>query len=305
MADLTGKAVGPYRIVELIGQGPAAEVYRAYQADLDRHVAIKVFPGRSAAEAEPSLARFEQEVRAVATLRHPHIISLLDFGSEDGVPYVVMEYLPGTSLKARLNELALRRADMPWNEASRIGEAVAKALAHAHQRGIIHRNVKPANVLLTTQGDIVLTDFALAALTKPVGDPVTMPAYLAPEQCRGEPGDSRSDIYALGVLLYEMATGRLPFEADTPLAMLEKHLNEPVPLPGRVKLGVPLAVEQVILKALAKNPADRYQQGADIAGELADAFRAAEKLWSEKPPDEMLHVKDEPHQRKRPWLKLW
>jgi serine/threonine protein kinase len=290
MADLTGKTVGRYRITELIGQGPTAAVYKAYQVDLDRYVAIKVFPGRPAAEAGPFLARFEQEVRVVAVMRHPHIISLIDFGSEDGTPYVVMEYLPGTTLKARLDELAARRADLPWGEAGRIGGAVAGALAYAHQRGIAHRNVKPTNVLLTSQGNIILTDFGLAAMTRPAGDPATISAYLAPEQGRGEPGDARSDIYALGVLLYEMVTGQLPFEADTPPAMLEKRFNDPVPFPGRVKLGVPLAVEQVILKALAKNPADRYQTGADIAGDLTKAFRAGEKLWPEKPPGDTLHV---------------
>ena len=283
MADLTGKTVGRYCIVERIGQGPTAAVYKAYQADLERSVAVKVFPNPPAAEAEPLLARFEQRVRAVAALRHPNIISLIDFGSEGGAPYVVMEYLPGTPLKARLDELALRHACMPWGEAGRIGGAVAEALAHAHQRGIVHRNVKPANVLLTSQGGIFLTDFGL-------GNPTPISAYLAPEQWQGEPDAPCSDIYALGVLLYEMVTGQLPLEADIPRAMLEKRLDDPVPLPGRVKLGVPLAVEQVILKALAKKPADRYQTGADIAGDLTDAFRTAEKLWPEKLPDDMLHI---------------
>jgi len=269
MADLIGKTVGRYRIVERIGQGPTAAVYKAYQADLDRYVAIKVFPGLATAEAEPLPACFKQRVWEIAALRHPNIISLLDLGSEGGAPYIVMEYLPGTTLKARLDELAVRHARMPWDEVDCIGSAVASALAYAHQKGIAHRDVKPANVLLTAQGGIILTDFGLVPPAGATDDPILISAYLAPEQCRGEPGDPRSDIYALGVLLYEMMTGRLPFEANTPL---------------------PPAVEQITLKALAKDPADRYQQGAAIAADLADAFRAFEKLWPDKLPGDMLHV---------------
>ena len=269
MADLIGKTMGRYRIVELIGQGPTAAVYKAYQADLERYVAVKVFPGLATAEAEPLPARFKQRVWEIAALRHPNIISLLDLGSEGGAPYIVMEYLPGTTLKARLDELAVRHARMPWDEVDCIGSAVAGALAYAHQKGIAHRDVKPANVLLTAQGGIILTDFGLVPLTGSGGDPATISAYLAPEQCRGEPGDLRSDSYALGVLLYEMVTGRLPFEADVP---------------------IPPAVERIILKALAKNPADRYQKASDIAADLAGAFRPFEAPEPNKPPSDIPHV---------------
>ncbi len=298
MADLTGKTLGRYRIEELIGRGPTAAVYKAYQAELERHVAVKVFPEVAAAEARSLLARFEQEVRAIAALRHPHILPPIDFGSEDGapysVPYIVTEYLPGTSLRARLDELAQRGAPMAWGEAGRIGGAVADALAYAHQRGIVHRNVKPTNVLLAAQGDIALTDFRIAALAKPADDPAGISAYLAPEQFRGEPGEPSNDIYALGMVLYEMVTGQVPFEASIPPSMFAQHLDDPVPLPGRVRLGIPFAVEQVILKAVAKNPTDRYPKSADMARDLAGAFRAAEKLWPERPPGDVLREERQP-----------
>ena len=290
MADLIGKTMGRYRIVELIGQGPTAAVYKAYQADLERYVAVKVFPGLATAETEPLPARFKQRVWEIAALRHPNIISLLDLGSEGGAPYIVMEYLPGTTLKARLDELAVRHARMPWDEVDCIGSAVAGALAYAHQKGIAHRDVKPANVLLTPQVGIILTDFGLVPLTGSGGDPATISAYLAPEQCRGEPGDLRSDSYALGVLLYEMVTGRLPFEADTPLALLEKRLDDPVPPPGQVNPAVLPTVERIILKALAENPADRYQKASDIAADLAGAFRPFEAPEPNKPPSDIPHV---------------
>jgi serine/threonine-protein kinase len=276
MADLTGQTLGQYRILELIGHGRTATVYKAYQAALERYVAIKVIHAPTAAEDERFLARFEREVKAVAGLRHPHIARVLDLGSAGGAPYIVMEYLPGITLKARLDELARRGARMALREAGRIGVAVAGALAYAHEKGIVHGDVRPANVMLTSEGHIVLTDFGMASLVGALratatGAAIGDPAYMAPEQWRGEPGDPRSDVYALGVTLYQMVTGRLPFAADTPLALLEKHLNDPAPPPSQVNPRLPAAVERIILKAMSKNPADRYQQAADMAGELADA----------------------------------
>ncbi len=293
MAELTGKTVGQYRLVECIGHGQIATVYKAYQPALERYVVLKLIHAQAAAEAKLFLARFEREMQAVAALHHPHIVPVIDLGIEGGVPYLVMEYLQGVTLKAMLNELAGSRALMPLPEVGRIGAALASALAHAHHRGIVHRNLNPANVMLTAQGGIILTDLGIAAL---VGTPqVTAagvvggdPATMAPEQARGEPGDSRSDIYALGVLLYEMITGRLPFEAGTPLALLDKHINDHVPSPGQVNPAVPPDVERIILKALAKRPADRYQQAADMAGELADAFKTRVEGHG-KPPDDILH----------------
>jgi serine/threonine protein kinase len=228
MAELTGKPVGQYRLMECIGHGQMATVYKAFQPALERYVAIKFIHAQPAAEAEPFLARFEREMKAVAALRHPHIFPVFDFGIEGGAPYIVMEYLAGTTLKARLNELALSRAIMPPDEVRRISLAVAGVLDHAHGKGVVHRDIKPANVMLTPKGGIFLTDFGIATLmgapqVTAAGVVIGEPAYMAPEQGRGEPGDERSDIYALGVLLYEMVTGRLPFAADTPLAVLKKQ----------------------------------------------------------------------------------
>ncbi len=272
MADLRGKTIGGrYRIVELIGQGPKATVYKAYQAALERYVAIKVFPDQPPAEIEPFLARFRQEMRTVADLRHPHIAHLLDFGSEGDMPYIVTEYLPGIPLEAKLSELALRQARMPLDEVGRIGKAVADALAHAHQRGIVHGDVKPSNVLMAPQAGVILTDFGVAnlALEGAAGDPIPTSAYRAPEQRRGEPGEPRSDIYALGVLLYEMATGRLPFETDTPM---------------------PPIVERIILKALAPNPAERYQKASEIAADLAGALKISEEWKPPEPPRNIVYA---------------
>jgi serine/threonine-protein kinase len=277
MAGLIGQTLGRYRIVELIGHGRTATVYKAYQAALERYVAIKVIHAQAAAGDEQFHARFEREVRAVAALRHPHIAQIIDLGSAGGAPYIVMDYLPGITLKARLDELALRGARMRLREACRIGAAVADGLACAHQKGIVHGDVRPANVMLTSEGHIVLTDFGMVSL---VGAPqataagvmIGDPAYTAPEQCRDEPGDPRSDVYALGVMLYEMVTGRLPFGADTPRALREKHMHDLAPPPSQINPSVPAALERILLKAMSKNPADRYQQAADMAGELADAL---------------------------------
>jgi serine/threonine protein kinase len=287
MADLTGKTLsGKYHIVECIGQGRMATVYKAYQAALERYVAVKVFHEHLAAEDEQFLERFERGVKAVAFLQHPNILRVFDLSIEGDVAYMVMEYMEGTTLKARLNELALSRALMPLHEVGRIGGAVARALDYAHQKGIVHRDVKPANVMLTNQGGIMLTDLGIAAIVGAAGPMIGPPAYMSPEQGRGERGDERSDIYALGVMLYEMVTGRVLFEAGTPLAVIEKHISDPVPPPRQVNPAVPPAVERIVLKALAKNPDDRYQKAADMASELADAFKA----FVEPRPPELLHV---------------
>lgn len=278
MAEWIGKVAGQYRLVECISQGQMATVYKAYQPALERYVAIKVFHAQPLAEGEPFLVRFEQ-VQKLAGLRHPHLVAVLDWGTLDDMPYMVMEYLPGINLQARLNELATSRACLPLPEVGRIGMALASGLDYAHQRGIVHGNLKPDKVMLTSGGGIVLTDVGLAAL---LGTPrVTAvglvggdPAYLSPEQARGDQADERSDIYALGVLLYQMVSGRLPFETDSLLALLAKHAHELAPPLRQVNPAVPPSVERIILKALAREPVDRYQQAADMASDLADAFKA-------------------------------
>jgi tetratricopeptide (TPR) repeat protein len=274
MADMTGKTLGKYRLTDRLGRGGMAEVYRAYQPNLERDVAIKVMHGYLA-EDEGFVGRFKREARAVATLRHPHIVQVYDFDIEDDIYYMVMEYIAGETLKARLKRLNAEGRRMTLAEVARIFRALCEALGYAHGEGRIHRDIKPANIMFDGER-LVLTDFGIASIVggtryTATGAMVGTPAYMSPEQGQGEPGDVRSDVYSLGVILYEMVTGQVPYDADTPLAIVLKHLNEPLPLPRKVSADVPPAVERVILRALAKSPDDRYQS----AGELTDALDAA------------------------------
>jgi tRNA A-37 threonylcarbamoyl transferase component Bud32 len=277
MSDLTGQMLGNYRIVERIGRGGMAVVYKAYQPALERHVAIKVLREQLTADDEQFARRFQREAKAVAALRHPNIVQVFDFGTQDDVSYMVMEYLDGTTLKAELKALAERGETMALQEAQRIFQAVAGAVDYAHAQGMVHRDIKPANVMLTAKGDVVLTDFGIARIVggtqyTATGAVIGTPAYLPPEQGQGERGDERSDIYALGVVLYEMVTGRVPFDADTPLAVIFKHISDPLPLPRELNPALPEAVERVILKALAKDPGERYQRMADMSNALLEAM---------------------------------
>ena len=239
MDAMIGKTIGRYRIIEHLGRGGMAEVYKAYQASLDRYVAIKLMHAFLADEKE-FLARFEREAKVVATLRHPNIVQVYDFDVDNGVYYMVMEFINGETLKARLQALEARGEWVSLDDAVRIVLAVGSALKYAHERGMVHRDVKPANVMITTEGQVILTDFGIAKIVSASnltasGAMVGTPSYMAPEQGMGQPGDERSDIYSLGVMLYQLVVGRLPFDADTPLAVVLKHINEPLPLPRLLK----------------------------------------------------------------------
>jgi len=276
MSDLAGKTLGKYRLTERLGRGGMAEVYHAYQPNLERDVAVKVMHGYLA-EDESFVGRFKREAKAVATLRHPHIVQVYDFDIEDDTYYMVMEHIGGETLKARLRRLNAEDERMSLEDVAQIFRALCDALDYAHGQGRIHRDVKPANIMFDGER-LVLADFGIASI---VGGPrytatgamVGTPAYMSPEQGQGEPGDVRSDVYSLGVILYEMVTGQVPYDADTPLAIVLKHLNEPLPLPRQVSADIPPDVERVILKALAKSPDDRYQS----AGVLADALEVSLK----------------------------
>jgi hypothetical protein len=270
MPDLVGRTLGQYRIVEQVGLGGMATVYKAYQPALDRYVAIKVLPAYYA--HEPGFAeRFTREAKAVARLAHPHVLPIYDFGQEDGLSYIVMQYVQAGTLKD-----VLGRPLGPATAAD-IVEQVADALDYAHEQSVIHRDVKPSNVLMDRGRWVLLSDFGLAKMVEGSvqltgsGVGVGTPAYVAPEQGRGLPVDRRADIYSLGIVLYEMVTGRVPFEAETPMAVVVKHITEPLPLPRAANPALPEPVERVILKALAKNPEDRYE----TAGKLAAALRKA------------------------------
>ncbi len=275
LSDLTGVTFGKYRLIEKLGQGGMAQVYKAYQPDLDRYVAIKVLHPHLTGDEEFA-ARFRREARAIAALEHPHIVRVYDFDTDHDLAFIVMEYLTGTSLKARLRDLSCRNEYMPLAEVEHIIGALADVLDYAHAHGVVHRDLKPSNLLITTDGRPVLTDFGIAKMidaTIITGSSGTLgtPAYMSPEQGKGEPGDARSDIYALGVMLYQLCTNHLPFDADTPYAIILKHLTAPLPPPRSLRPDLPEAIERVILKTLAKNPDDRYQ----TAGEMGHAIRSA------------------------------
>ncbi|MBN1975966.1 MAG: protein kinase [Anaerolineae bacterium] len=278
--DLSGTTLGKYRLVEKVGQGGMAQVYRAYQPDLDRYVAVKVLHPHLLGD-DDFVARFQREARAVATLEHPYIVRVYDFDAAGGVAFLVMENLGGRSLKTLLRDLDCQGVLMDLQEAVRIVGALADALDHAHRQGLVHRDVKPSNVILTDDDRPVLTDFGIArmlegstAITES-GGTLGTPAYMSPEQCKGETGDARSDIYALGVLLYQLCTGRVPFDADTPYAVILKHISSPLPSPRSLRPDLPEAVERVILKAMAKEPDNRYQTAGEMGCALHEALHKA------------------------------
>ncbi len=273
--DLTGKTFGKYRLTEKLGYGGMAQVYKAYQPDLDRYVAIKVLHPHLTGDEDFS-ARFRREARAIAALEHSHIVRVYDFDTDEGLAFLVMECLEGDSLKSLLRDLECRDELMDLAEVGRVVGAVADALDYAHRRGLAHRDVKPSNVLITADGRPVLADFGIARILDETvitesGGTLGTPAYMSPEQGRGEPGDARSDIYAMGVLLYQLCTGRIPFDADTPYAVILKHITAPLPSPRSLRPELPESIERVILKALSKNPKDRFQ----TAAELGRAFQTA------------------------------
>ena len=264
------RRIASYSLLEPIGHGGMAVVYRAHQESLDRQVAIKVLSENLAA-SEEFMERFRREARTAANLHHPNVITVHDFGQDErGVPYLVLEYVEGPSL-ADLMDAGLDDSRIPD-----FLDQIAAGLDYAHARGVIHRDIKPGNVLTTPDGRVVLADFGLAWLLQGAhltmtGGVIGTPEYMSPEQAAGEPIDHRSDVYALGVVLYEMLVGERPFIAETPIAVLLKHLQDPAPSVLDARPDLPPAVGGVLARVLTKDPAERYAS----AGELARAFRAA------------------------------
>jgi serine/threonine protein kinase len=256
-----------------------ARVYRAYHPQLDRYVAVKLLRS-DLTEQEELLTRFRREAQAVAALRHTNIVQVFDFDVQDDRYYLVMELLEGDSLRTRLNDYRARGEQMPWGEIVRVLLDVLDGLAYAHSEGMIHRDVKPANIMLTKRGQAVITDFGIAQIVGGTRHTVSgalmgTVQYMAPEQGMEGEGDARSDIYSLGIVFYEMLTRRPPFDADTPLAVLMKHVNDPLPLPREINPDIPLPFERIVLKALAKRPEERYQSAAQMAQALREAAAEA------------------------------
>jgi ligand-binding sensor domain-containing protein/tRNA A-37 threonylcarbamoyl transferase component Bud32 len=274
MADLIGQMLGQYQIVEQIGMGGMATVYKAYQANMDRYVAIKVLP-RQLAEDPQFTGRFEQEARTIAKLENKHILPVYDYGQHNGHTYLVMRYIGTGTLKNLTGQGAL-----PLPDAVQYFTQIADALQYAHDHGVIHRDIKTSNVLIGDGKTCYLTDFGIAKLAASsahftgTGGVIGTPAYMSPEQCHGLPVDARSDIYSLGIVLYEMLTGVVPFEAETPVAVVLKQINEPLPPPRNLNMAIPEAVEKVLFRALAKEPDHRYQSAADFSEALQDAFES-------------------------------
>jgi len=264
MEDLTGKQFGPYQIVAPLGEGGMAAVYKAYQPSMERYVAVKVLPRQMADSAE-FIARFKREAHLLAQLQHPHILPVFDYGQADGYTYIVMPFIQSGTLA---DVMKVRRLSLP--EVRRIVTQVGDALGYAHARGMIHRDVKPSNVLVDERGNCLLTDFGLARMTEASakltssGAIMGTPAYMSPEQGAGSDLDGRSDIYSLGIIFYEMVTGQVPYSAETPIAIVFKHIQDPLPPARKLVPDLPEEIESVLLKSLAKNRADRYQTAEDF-----------------------------------------
>jgi serine/threonine protein kinase/tetratricopeptide (TPR) repeat protein len=277
VVSLAGKTLGKYRLIEQLGRGGFASVYKAYQARLDRYVAVKVLHPHLV-EGEDFLARFEREAKAVATLRHPNIVIVHDFDVEDNIYYMVMEFIDGQSLKEKLLQLNASQTYMPLATIEQIMKCITEALDYAHDRGMLHRDVKPSNVILDTKGEAFLTDFGIARILSntqftATGALIGTPAYMSPEQGQGLGVSPASDVYSLGVMLYEFLTGHVPFDADTPLAIIFKHISDPLPSIRTTRPELPEGLERVVYKALAKDPDDRFQRPGEMMVVLADVLK--------------------------------
>lgn len=272
-ASWIGQTIGGrYQIEQLLGQGGMSAVYRAQDPNLRRIVAIKLI--HTHLSDDPSFVRrFMEEAATVAQLRHPNIIQVYDFDHDEDVYYIVFEFIPGESLHARLDRLVSSGRKISFEEAIRITATVADALDYAHRRNLVHRDVKPANVMINIQEEPILMDFGIVKIVggtqhTATGATIGTARYMAPEQVRSENIDARTDLYSLGVVLFEMLAGRPPYMADSAMTMMMMHISDPVPDLTEFRPETPRALREIVAKALAKNPAQRFQSGAELAAAL-------------------------------------
>jgi serine/threonine protein kinase len=307
MTDLIGQSLGRYHIIEQLGEGGMAIVYKAYDTRLETDVAVKVIrvENLTLGTMERALKRFEREAKSLAKLTHPNIVKVMDYGDYEGKPFLVLPYLPGGTLKQKLGKA------IPWSEAVKMLLPIAEALDYAHSQKMVHRDVKPANILLTERGQPMLTDFGIAKVLDieetmdltGTSAAVGTPEYMAPEQATAKIADHRADIYALGIVLYEMITGRKPYTADTPMAVLIMHARDPLPRPSKFVSGIPNSLEKVLIKALAKSPDDRYQSMGEMFSALEGLFGGKRKITTKKNAPKKKEKK--PKVEKKPAQRRW
>ena len=273
---------GRYRVLKRLGTGGMAEVWCAEDEVLGRNVALKLLGSRYAEDPE-FRERFRREARAAAGLTHPNIVGIFDRAEWDGTPYIAMELVDGRTLK----DLVIQRGPMPIDVAIDLTEQLLKALGYAHKRGIVHRDVKPQNVIIDGEGQAKVADFGIARAVNSdmteTGAIVGTVQYLSPEQAHGQPVDQRSDLYSAGVVLYELLTGRVPFDGEAPVSIALKHVSERPAPPSQLRPGIPPAIESVVLRALEKDPAYRFQSAEEFITALENARRAPTRLVVHEP----------------------
>ncbi len=299
-----------YRLIEKIGEGGMARVYRAWDSLLNRAVAVKVLKEQMTGDSA-FVKRFRREAQAAAGLSHPNIVNIYDVGEEQGVHFIVMEYLDGKNLKEHIRE----KGKLHATEAVSIAIRIADALAEAHAAGVIHRDIKPQNIIFLNNGQVKVADFGIAiaadGTTLTCSDKIIGSVhYFSPEQARGSLAGKRSDLYSLGVILYEMVTGRVPFRGESPVSVAMKHIQEPVVAPSRFADALPAPLERIILKAMQKDPARRYLSAAELLEDLRYYQREGE---SRARPPSMFETDDEETrvmkplpvgQKERGWARL-